>query len=39
MSEENESQYNDGLVDAISAAAVIALVVGTVCFWLSGMPT
>ena len=39
MSEQQDSQYNDGLNDALAAVAVIAIVVGTVVFWLSGMPT
>ena len=34
---DQESKYNDGLNDAFEATAVIALVVGTVVFWLSGM--
>ncbi len=37
MSDNNN--YNDGAADAIAATAIIALVVGTVVFWLSGMPT
>ena len=37
MSEQQGSQYNDGLNDAIAATAVIALVVATVVYWLSGM--
>lgn len=35
---EQPSNYNDGLTDAIAATAVIALVVGTTIYWLSGMP-
>lgn len=38
MSEQNDSQYDDGMNDALAATAVIAIVVGTVVFWLSGMP-
>lgn len=38
MSEQQESNYNDGVNDAWAATAVIALVVGTVVFWLCGMP-
>ncbi|WP_420814608.1 methionine synthase [Oceanicoccus sagamiensis] len=34
----DQEKYNDGLNDAFAATAVIALVVGTVVFWLSGMP-
>jgi hypothetical protein len=39
MSEQKESKYNDGLNDAIAATAVIALVVTTMIYWLSGMPS
>ncbi len=35
MSEQN---YNDGLADAFAATAIIALVVATAVYWLSGMP-
>tara|TARA_R110000868_G_scaffold364037_3_gene626681 strand:+ start:1763 stop:1882 length:120 start_codon:yes stop_codon:yes gene_type:complete len=31
-----KTQYNDSLADAIAATAVVALVVFTVVFWLSG---
>jgi hypothetical protein len=34
---DQESNYSDGLNDAFAATAVIAIVVGTVVFWLSGM--
>ena len=33
------SDQNDGMNDALAATAVIVLVVVTVVFWLSGMPT
>lgn len=33
------SDQNDGINDALAATAVIALVVVTVAYWLSGMPT
>lgn len=38
MSENTQakSQYNDSLADAIAATAVVAIVVFTVVFWLSG---
>lgn len=36
---ENDTDSQDGLNDAFAAAAVIALVVATAVFWLSGMPT
>ncbi len=36
---DQESKDNDGLNDALASAAVIAIVVGTVVYWLSGMPT
>lgn len=39
MSEQEKTQDNDGLHDAIAATAVIALVVITAIYWLSGMPT
>ena len=39
MSQEQESNYNDGLNDALAAVAVIAIVVSTAVFWLSGMPS
>lgn len=39
MSDSQGPQYNDGINDAIAATAVIAIVVATVVFWLSGMPT
>ena len=35
MSEQERN--SDGLNDAFAATAVIAIVVGTVVFWLSGM--
>lgn len=38
MSEQNETKYNDGLTDALAAAAIITIVVATVVYWLSGMP-
>ena len=34
----SDNKYNDGAADAIAATAIIALVVGVVVFWLSGMP-
>ena len=37
MSEQNDTQYNDGINDAFAAVAVIAIVVGTVVYWLSNM--
>lgn len=39
MSDSQGPQYNDSINDALAATAIIALVVGTVVFWLSGMPT
>jgi hypothetical protein len=39
MSDQNDSKYNDGTNDAIAATAIIALVVLTVVYWLSGMPS
>jgi hypothetical protein len=39
MSEQNETKYNDGLTDAFAATAVIAIVICTAVYWLSGMPT
>lgn len=39
MSEQENTQDKDGFYDAIAAKAVIALVVITVAYWLSGMPS
>ena len=40
MSEtETKTEYNDGLADSCAAIAVIALIVVTVVYWLSGMPS
>lgn len=36
---ENENETGDGVADAIAATAVITLVVVTLYFWLSGMPS
>ena len=38
MSDNNpaKAQYNDSLADALAATAVVAIVVFTVVFWLSG---
>ncbi|WP_200821337.1 methionine synthase [Oceanicoccus sp. KOV_DT_Chl] len=36
---EQQSNLNDGINDAIAATAIIALVVVTVTYWLSGMPS
>ncbi len=39
MSEENvNADNNDEKVDAFAATAIITIVVGTVVYWLSGMP-
>lgn len=38
MSDQQPAKYNDGLNDAFAATAVIAIIVGTIVFWLSGMP-
>jgi hypothetical protein len=35
---DQESSNSDGTNDAYAATAIIALVVGTVAFWLNGMP-
>lgn len=32
----NKSEYNDSFADAIAATAIVAIVVFTVVFWLSG---
>ena len=39
MSDETKTEYNDGLADAWACTAIIALVVATVVYWLSGMPS
>jgi hypothetical protein len=35
----NQERNADGVVDAIAATAIIAIVVFTMYIWLSGMPT
>lgn len=43
MSEQHDVESNadsgDGMNDALAATAVIGLIVLTVVYWLSGMPT
>jgi hypothetical protein len=41
MSEQDQSieDTGDGWADAMAATAVIALVVGTLVYWLSGFPS
>lgn len=40
MSEEQDKTRDaDGRADALAATAIIALVVLTVCIWLSGLPS
>ena len=39
MSEQQPPKYNDGLNDALAAAAIVVIVVSAVVFWLSGMPS
>lgn len=39
MSEQQDSKYNDGLTDAIATTAIIAVIVTTAIYWLSGMPS
>ena len=37
MSEENQSNYDDGKADAVAAVALITIVIATVVYWLAGM--
>ena len=39
MSDQNDTKHSDGMNDAIAATAIIAIVVITVAYWLSGMPS
>ena len=39
MSQEDQTQHDNGMADAIAATAVITLVIVAVVFWLSGMPS
>ncbi|MFT5691538.1 MAG: hypothetical protein ACI92E_000867 [Oceanicoccus sp.] len=39
MSDQQDTKYNDGLADAMAATATIAVVVATVVYWLSGLPS
>jgi len=39
MSDQQKPDYNDGLTDAIATTAIIAIVVATVVYWLSGLPS
>ncbi len=34
--EQDSGAYNDGLVDAVAAAVLVALAVATVMFWIAG---
>lgn len=36
MSNTEQKRYNDGAADAVAALTLIAIVVGTVIFWLAG---
>lgn len=36
MSDEKQSNYDDGKADAMAAVAMIAIVVATVVYWLLG---
>jgi hypothetical protein len=38
MSDQNSKDAGDGMVDAWAATAVIAVIIITLAFWLSGMP-
>ncbi|GAA4085854.1 hypothetical protein [Zhongshania borealis] len=38
-SEQVEEQRGDDFADACAAIAILAIVVGTAVYWLSGMPT
>ena len=39
MSDASNEQREDNVADAIAVTAIIALFVGTIVYWLSGMPT
>lgn len=39
MTDMNQEEQQDSITDALSVTAIIAVVVGCVCFWLSGMPS
>jgi hypothetical protein len=34
-----EKDPTDGTADAIAVVAVMTIVIGTLCFWLAGMPS
>ncbi|WP_279245353.1 hypothetical protein [Candidatus Litorirhabdus singularis] len=34
-----EKDPTDGSADAIAVVAVMTIVIGTLCFWLAGMPS
>ncbi len=38
-SEQTPEQAGNGLADALATTTVVAIVIGTVVFWLSGMPS
>lgn len=38
MSEQNQQRHDDSVADAVAAIAILALVVATAVYWLSGMP-
>ncbi|MFA7555092.1 MAG: methionine synthase [Spongiibacteraceae bacterium] len=39
MSDQHSPDAKDGINDAIAAAAIITIIVITLTFWLSGMPS
>ncbi|CAA0119924.1 MAG: hypothetical protein ACJAU3_000001 [Zhongshania sp.] len=39
MSDQTQEERDDNFADVCAAVAILALVVGTVVYWLHGMPT
>ncbi|MBW2939178.1 methionine synthase [Zhongshania aquimaris] len=39
MSDQTQEQREDDFADVCAAVAILVLVVGTVVYWLQGMPT
>lgn len=39
MSDQIKEEHGDNLADVCAVVAILAIVVGTVVYWLHGMPT
>lgn len=39
MSDQTQEERDDNFADVCAAVAILSLVVGTVVYWLSGMPS